>query len=211
MDLAQLIGLAATIGLLSGWRVYLCTFAMGLAMHVGWIQLPQHLHMLDALANPSIIAISAVGLIAEFFADKIPWLDSLWDAVHTVIRPLGGALLALAVVDPQDTTWQVAILLLGGSAALLTHGAKTGARAVANTSPEPFSNLALSFGEDVSTSGLLLLALAHPAAAVGIALVIAAAAATAIVLLWRLLSRISASRRRAFTARPAGQRSQPNL
>lgn len=197
MGAPELIGLGASIGLLSGWRIYLCTFAMGLAMHYGWVQLPQHLHALDALGSPTIIGISAIGLIAEFFADKIPWLDSLWDGIHTFIRPVGGALLALAVIDPQDPTWQIASLLLGGSAALLTHGAKAGVRAVANTSPEPFSNIGLSLGEDVTTSGLLFLVLAHPAAATTIATLVAIAAVAAIVILWKLLRRISAAGSRA--------------
>ena len=195
MGVPELVGLATSIGLLSGWRIYLCTFAIGLAMHYGWVQLPHHLHALDVLANPYVIAISGVGLIAEFFADKIPWLDSLWDGVHTVVRPVGGALLAAAVIDPQDPAWQAASLLLGGSAALLTHGAKAGARALANTSPEPFSNLALSLGEDVTATGLLVLAIAHPAAATAIAVVLGVATVAAIVLLWRLLRHVSGSRR----------------
>lgn len=191
MGAAELIGLAGSIGLLSGWRIYLCTFATGLAMRAGWIELPQHLHALDVLANPWVLGISGFGLIAEFFADKIPWLDSLWDAVHTFVRPVGGAVLALAIVDPQDPAWQIGMLLLGGGAALLTHGAKAGARAVVNTSPEPFSNVAVSLGEDVTTGGLLLLALSSPIAALVIAITISVAAVLAIVLLWRILRRIS--------------------
>lgn len=202
MGAPELIGLGASIGLLSGWRIYLCTFALGVAMHYGWVQLPQHLHALDALASPTIIGISAVGLVAEFFADKIPWLDSLWDGVHTFIRPIGGALLAAAVIDPQDPTWQIASLLLGGSAALLTHGAKASARAVANASPEPFSNIGLSLGEDVTTTGLLLAVLIHPAAAATVAGLIALAALAAIVFLWRTLRRIYARRERP-PAQPA--------
>ncbi|MCE4224293.1 DUF4126 domain-containing protein [Methylobacterium sp. C25] len=202
MGAPELIGLGASIGLLSGWRIYLCTFALGVAMHYGWVQLPQHLHALDALASPTIIGISAVGLVAEFFADKIPWLDSLWDGVHTFIRPIGGALLAAAVIDPQDPTWQIASLLLGGSAALLTHGAKASARAVANASPEPFSNIGLSLGEDVTTTGLLLAVLIHPAAAATVAGLIALAVLAAIVFLWRTLRRIYARRERP-PAQPA--------
>lgn len=194
MGVPELVGLGASIGLLSGWRLYLCSFALGLAMHQGWVQLPQHLHALDVLANPWIIGLSAFGLVAEFFADKIPWLDSLWDGIHTFVRPVGGALLAAAVIDPQDPTWQVATLLLGGGAALLTHGAKAGARAVVNTSPEPFSNIALSLGEDITAGGLLLLVLAHPASALAAALVLAVTAFAAIVLLWRLLRRLTGGR-----------------
>jgi hypothetical protein len=97
------------------------------------------------------MGIAAFGAVAEFFADKVAWLDSLWDTVHTVIRPLGGALLALAIVNPQDPTTQVIAFLLGGGGALLAHGGKAGARAVVNASPEPFSNIVVSSAEDVAS------------------------------------------------------------
>lgn len=187
----ELIGLAASISLLSGWRIYLCTFATGLAMRTGWIDLPNHLAGLDVLANPWVLGISGVGLVAEFFADKLAWLDSIWDAVHTFVRPVGGALLAMAMVDAQDPTWQVASLLLGGSAALLSHGAKMGTRAVVNMSPEPFSNIAVSSSEDVATGGLLLLVLANPIAAVVVAICLLLAAIALIVMLRRLLRRLT--------------------
>jgi hypothetical protein len=186
----ELIGLAASISLLSGWRIYLCTFATGLAMRTGWLELPHHLASLDVLANPWVLGISGVGLVAEFFADKIAWLDSIWDGIHTFIRPVGGALLALAIVDAQDPTWQVASLLLGGSAALLSHGAKMGTRAVVNVSPEPFSNIAVSSSEDVATGGLLLLVLANPVVAIVVALCLALAAIALIIMLRRLLLRL---------------------
>lgn len=200
MGIAELIGLAASISLLSGWRLYLCTFATGLAMRYGWIDLPQHLSALDALANPWVIGISAVGLVAEFFADKIAWLDSVWDAVHTLVRPVGGALLAMAIVDAQDPSWQVASFLLGGGAALLSHGAKAGTRAVVNASPEPFSNIAVSAGEDVVTGGLLWLVLANPLAAGAIAVVLAVVSIAALFWVRRLLKRVFA--RRPDTAQP---------
>jgi len=192
MGIVELIGLAGSVSLLSGWRIYLCTFAVGLAMRTGWIALPEHLHGLAVLANPWILGISAIGLIAEFFADKIMWLDSIWDAVHTLIRPIGGALLAMAVIDAQNPAWQVASLLLGGSAALLTHSAKAGTRAVVNASPEPVSNVVVSTGEDVATGGLLVLAIANPVAAVAIAVAITAASVWAVFALRRLLRRMTA-------------------
>jgi hypothetical protein len=192
MGVVELIGLAGSVSLLSGWRIYLCTFAVGLAMRTGWIALPEHLNGLAVLANPWILGISFVGLVAEFFADKIMWLDSIWDAVHTLIRPVGGALLALAVIDAQNPAWQVASLLLGGSAALLTHSAKAGTRAVVNASPEPVSNVVVSTGEDVATGGLLVLAIANPIAAVAIAALITAASFWAIFALRRILRRLTA-------------------
>lgn len=183
----ELLGVAASVSLLAGWRLYLCVFATGLAMRTGWLDLPSHLESLDVLASPWIIGAAFVGLVAEFFADKVAWLDSLWDAVHTAVRPIGGALLALAIVDPQDQTWQIIALLLGGGGALLSHGAKAGARAVVNASPEPFSNIAVSTGEDVATGSLLVLALANPVAAVGVALILAMVAIALIVAARRVL------------------------
>ncbi|WOK35926.1 DUF4126 domain-containing protein [Sphingomonas sp. C3-2] len=192
MGVVELIGVATSVSLLAGWRLYLCLFATGLAMRTGWIDLPQHLAGLSVLANPWILGIAGLGLVAEFFADKIAWVDSLWDGVHTLIRPVGGALLAMAIVDPADPAWQVASLLLGGGAALLAHGAKAGTRAAVNASPEPFSNVAVSTGEDIATGGLVFLALANPVAAVLIALLLVAL--TIAVLLWlrRLWKSLSA-------------------
>jgi hypothetical protein len=172
MSAVQLIALASTVSLLAGWRLYLVTFAVGLAMHFGWIALPQQLHALDVLANWWIIGIAAVGTLAEFFADKIAWVDSLWDAVHSVIRPVGGALLSMAIIDGTDPTWQVGSFLLGGGAALLAHAGKAGARTLVNASPEPFSNILVSTGEDVATAGLLGLAIANPIAAALIATIL---------------------------------------
>lgn len=192
MGMVELLGLAGSISLLSGWRLYLCVFATGLAMRGGWIELPSHLSALDALANPWVLGIAAVGLVAEFLADKIVWLDTIWDGVHTLIRPVGGALLAMAIVDAQDPAWQVASFLLGGGAALLSHGAKAGARAVVNTSPEPFSNVAVSTGEDVASAGLLYLAIANPVAALVIAILLAAAAIATLLFVRRLLRRLFA-------------------
>lgn len=169
MSAAQLIALASTVSLLAGWRLYLVTFVVGLGMRLGWLAMPHQLHGLDVLANNWVIGIAAVGALAEFFADKIPWLDSAWDAVHTFVRPIGGALLSMAIIDGGDPAWQVGSLLLGGSAALLAHTGKAGARTLINVSPEPYSNVAVSAGEDVATGGLLALAINFPLAAAAIA------------------------------------------
>lgn len=165
MGAVDILSLAASVSLLAGWRLYLCAFATGMAMRFGWLDLPSHLDGLGALANPWVLAIAGIGFVAEFFADKIAWLDSAWDAVHSFVRPVGGALLALAIVDAQDPGWQIAAALLGGGGALLSHSAKTGARAVVNLSPEPASNLVVSTGEDAATGGMLFLAFANPVAA----------------------------------------------
>ena len=190
MDLISLIGTAASLSLLSGWRVYLCVLATGIAMQFGWIALPEHLHGLQVLGSPWVIGAAGLGVIAEFFADKIAWIDSLWDAVHTAIRPVGGALLALAVVDANDPTWQVVTLLLGGGAALMGHAAKAGSRAVVNASPEPFSNVVVSTGEDVTTTGLVVAAIASPVLAIIVAVGVAAGSVALIVTVRRLLKKL---------------------
>jgi len=174
-------------------------------MHMHWLALPQNMTSLSVLQNWWVIGASGFGLIAEFFADKIPWIDSLWDAVHTAIRPVGGALLALAIVDPKDPRFQVAALLLGGTAALASHAAKASTRAVANISPEPFSNIAISSSEDVGTLGLISTVMAYPAAGGVIAVVLMIA--VVFVLYWtrRALKKIGSLRdqlSRAMAPRP---------
>jgi hypothetical protein len=170
MSAVEIIGLAASLSLLAGWRLYVCVLATGIAMRLGVLELPHNFAALDVLANPWVMTAAGVGCVAELLADKIAWVDSMWDVVHTFVRPAAGALLALAVVDPSDAAWQVVVLLLGGGAALLSHGAKAGTRAVVNTSPEPFSNIAVSTTEDVLTVGGLWLVLAHPGVAAAVAL-----------------------------------------
>jgi len=189
MSTLQLIALASTVSLLAGWRLYFVTFAVGLAMHFGWIALPQQLHALDVLASWWIIGIAALGTLAEFFADKIAWVDSLWDAIHSIVRPVGGALLSMAIIDGADPSWQVASFLLGGGAALLAHAGKAGARTLVNASPEPFSNIAVSTGEDVATAGLLGLAIANPIAAALIALILVLLSLWLVIAARRMLKR----------------------
>lgn len=202
MPVVQLVALASTVSLLAGWRLYLVTFAVGLAMRIGWLPLPTQLLQLDVLANSWIIAIAGLGALAEFFADKIPWVDSAWDTVHTLVRPLGGALLAMSIVDAGNPAWQVGSLLLGGSAALLAHAGKAGVRTLVNVSPEPYSNAVISAGEDVATSGLLVLAIKYPLAAATIAVVLVllsfwlALAARRAIRRWFAPKGISASVRR---------------
>lgn len=172
MGIVEILGLATSVSLLSGWRMYLTVFATGLAMHFGYLDLPENLKMLEALANPWVIGVAGTGAVAEFFADKVAWLDSIWDGLNTLIRPLGGAMLALAVVDAGDPVWQVIVFLLGGGAALASHATKATTRAAVNTSPEPVSNVVLSTAEDVVTGGLLALAFTNPVIAAAIAIVL---------------------------------------
>ncbi len=190
MGLAEILGVAGSFSLLAGWRLYATLLAAGAGMALGWLPLPDHLAVLGVLANPWVMGLCALGALAEFAADKLAWVDSLWDAVHSIARPLGGALLALALVDAQDPVWQVAAFLLGGGGALVSHGAKSAARAVVNVSPEPFSNVAVSAGEDVATGSALALVLAFPALAVGVAVVLLLLALALLWLMRRLVRRL---------------------
>ena len=190
LGIIEILGIAASVSLLAGWRLYLCVLATGIAMRSGYVPLPSNLESLQVLANPWIMGVAAFGAVAEFFADKVAWLDSVWDTIHTAIRPLGGALLALAIVNPQDPATQVIAFLLGGGGALLAHGGKAGARAVVNASPEPFSNIVVSTAEDVASAGLLALAYTYPAVAVGIAVVLLVLAVWLLLLARRVLRRL---------------------
>lgn len=190
LGIVEILGIAGSASLLAGWRLYLVVLATGLAMRTGAVPLPEHLAALQVLANPWVIGAAAVAAFCEFFADKVLWLDSVWDAVHTFVRPLGGALLALAIVDPADPATQAIAFLLGGGGALLAHGGKAGVRAVVNTSPEPVSNVALSSVEDVATVGLLWLAYEHPYLAAAVAALLLALAVGLLLLARRIVTRL---------------------
>lgn len=192
LGVMEILGIAGSISLLSGWRLYLTVLATGIAMRTGVMPLPEHLASLQILANPWVMGVAGFAAIAEFFADKVAWLDSLWDTVHTVIRPVGGALLALAIVDPADPATQVIAFLLGGGGALLAHGGKAGARAVVNTSPEPVSNVVVSTIEDIATGGMLYLVFQQPLVAGLIALVLLALAIYLLLLARRVIKRLFA-------------------
>jgi len=156
--LAVALGLAA----LAGINLYLTVFATGLAIHFHWITLAPQYQSLEVLGNPWIITIAGILYFLEFFADKIPWVDSAWDAVHTVIRPIGGALLAIQVLGHPSPAFTVIVALLAGSTSLIAHTAKAATRLGANTSPEPFSNIGLSLGEDAAVLGGLALVHFNP-------------------------------------------------
>ncbi|WGU42109.1 DUF4126 domain-containing protein [Phenylobacterium sp. NIBR 498073] len=187
MGAVELVGVAASLSFLAGWRLYACIAAVGLAMRFGVIDLPQKIQALDALANPWVIGVAALGAVAELVADKVMWFDTLWDGAHTLVGPLGGALLALAIVDASDPAWQVVVFMLGGGAALLSHSAKASARAAVNTSPEPVSNVAVSGFEDVMTAGGLWLVLSQPHIAIAVAVGLLLCALGVIYVSWRIL------------------------
>ena len=199
MDTAQLIALAAVLGFASGIRLYAVLLVVGLVGYAGWVDLPAGL---DVLSHPWVLAAAGLMFVIEFLADKVPAVDSLWDAVHTFIRIPAGAALAASVFGfgtaegPDSAAWAMVMAIIGGSLAATSHFTKAGTRAAVNTSPEPVSNLVASTAEDVLVGGLLALVLAYPLVALGIVLVLVAIA------LW-LLPKLARFIRRVF-ARLAG-------
>lgn len=159
MDLAQLAALAAALGWASGLRLYAVVFLTGAAGFMGWLPLPPGLQILQ---HPLVLGTSFVLFAVEFVADKVPAVDSLWDAVHTVIRIPAGAALAAGALGADSATWGVIAALAGGTLAATAHTAKATTRAAANTSPEPFSNVLLSLAGDAAVPLMLWLAVEHP-------------------------------------------------
>ena len=182
LDLAGLLALAAGLGWASGLRLYTTLFVIGIAGKLGCVVLPDGLRLLE---HPWVLGAAGLMLLLEFFADKIPLLDSLWDTVHTFIRIPAGAALAALVFGGQGIEWQAAMAILGGTLAAGTHFTKAGARAMINASPEPFTNLAASFGEDVVVLTGLWLMFAHPWLMLALLLVLAALIVWLLPKLWR--------------------------
>ncbi|MEM9080617.1 MAG: DUF4126 domain-containing protein [Verrucomicrobiota bacterium] len=161
MEVLEQLGVALGFASLAGINLYLTTLVASLAIHFNWLTLSDKYDQLAVLGDPWIIGVSGTLFALEFFADKIPWVDSTWDVLHTLIRPVGGVLLALAALGQLDPTISVIAGLLAGSATLTTHLAKSGTRAVINLSPEPVSNITASTAEDgLVLGGLGLMALA---------------------------------------------------
>ncbi len=201
LDLTQLLALAAALGWASGMRLYLVVFLTGAAGFFGWVPLPPGLQLLQ---HPLMLGTSGLMLTAEFVADKVPGLDTLWDTLHTFIRIPAGAALAAGVfggLGPEwGSAWTTAAALAGGTLAATAHAAKATTRAAANTSPEPFSNIGLSLAGDAAVPGLLWLAWAHPVAALG---VVALAVVLAVVLIAVLFKFLRQLLRRLTPARPS--------
>jgi hypothetical protein len=157
METLQLLGVALGLASLAGINLYLTVFVTGLAINQQWVVLAPQYQQLAVLGHPAIVAVAGVLYFIQFFADKIPWVDSLWDSIHTVIRPVGGALLAVHTLGRMNPVIDILAALVAGGAALTTHGLKAGTRLIVNTSPEPFSNIALSLTEDATVLGGLAL------------------------------------------------------
>ena len=171
MERLDLLAVALGLACLAGINLYLTVFVAGLAIHFHWITLAPQYQSLEVLGNPWVITVAGTLYFLEFFADKIPWLDSAWDVVHTFIRPIGGALLAIQVLGHPNPAFTVIVALLAGSTSLLVHTAKAATRLTANTSPEPFLNIGLSLGEDAAVLGGLALVHFNPLLALLIFLV----------------------------------------
>jgi hypothetical protein len=189
-DLVNTVGRTLGLSFAAGINLYATVAIIGLASRFGWVELPAQYRVFD---NNWVISAAVFLYVVEFVADKIPWVDSLWDAIHTVIRPIGGALIAVASIGHAQPAFQGMAALAGALVATSTHAAKAGTRAVANTSPEPFSNWALSFAEDGFVITFGLLALSHPFAAAVV--VVGALAVIVFTVIWlvrrfRSLSRV---------------------
>lgn len=192
MDLVTALSRTIPFALASGVNLYATVAVLGLCARFGWVALPEQFKAFD---RPVIIGIALALYLVEFLADKIPWVDSAWDAVHTVIRPVGGALVAVTALGEATPTAQAFMALLGGSVALTTHLSKAGTRAAANVSPEPFTNWGLSIVEDLFVIAISSLALRYPYLALLVSIVVL----TVIVLSASLLVRAIRRRFRPAT------------
>jgi len=208
-DIAGPIGAALALAVASGLSLYGAVFVTGLAIRLEWVQLGPAWASLGVLADPVVLAVSGVLFLVEFLADKIPVVDSVWDAVHTVIRPVGGALLASRALGELSPAAEVLALLLLGGATLATHTAKATTRLVVNASPEPVSNVLVSLAENGLVAGAVWLALTHPLLALGAGLLALAIAVTVTVWLGRrALGALGRLRRRGLPRTVAGRRGE---
>lgn len=199
LDTAQLIALAGALGWASGVRLYLVVLLTGLAGFLGWIALPQGLHL---LAHPVVLGVSGFMVFIEFFADKIPGLDSLWDVVHTVVRVPAGAALAAGVFSSDSGVMALVAALLGGTLAATSHAAKATTRAAINTSPEPFTNVGASLVEDGLVPAGLWLALAHPFVFFAFLALVLVISVWLVRVCWRFLKQLFTRVARIFSGRP---------
>ncbi|MDB6138409.1 MAG: hypothetical protein JWO94_1481 [Verrucomicrobiaceae bacterium] len=168
MHILEHLGLALGLASIAGVNLYLTVLLTGLAVHFNLLHLAEQNQEFATLGHPWVLAVAGVLYALEFCADKVPWLDSAWDAVHTFIRPIGGALLGIQAMGSMPPHLQVIAGLLAGGAALTTHSAKAGTRLVINHSPEPASNIAMSLAEDIAVGGSTLLIFSHPVVALGL-------------------------------------------
>jgi hypothetical protein len=199
LDMPQLLALAAALGWASGVRLYLVVLLTGMAGYFGWVPLPGGLQL---LAHPAVLAASGFMVFVEFFADKIPGLDSLWDMVHTVIRIPAGAALAAGVFGADHTALALVAALVGGGLAATAHAAKATTRAAINTSPEPFTNVGASLVEDTMVPTGLWLAVVHPFVFGVFFVIVFAISVWLIRKSWRFLRGLASRVTRIFSGKP---------
>jgi hypothetical protein len=185
METLALLGTALGLSLASGVSLYGAAFLTGLAVQLGWVRLAPGWEPLAVLADPLVLTVAGFLFAIEFLADKVMWVDSAWDVLHTVIRPVGGALLASRALGDLSPVAEILVLLLLGGATLATHAAKATTRLAVNASPEPVSNALVSLAENGVVALVVWLALTHPFLALGAALVALALAVTLLVWLGR--------------------------
>lgn len=190
MTFVDQLGVALGLATLAGLNLYLTVLVTGMAIRFQWVELSGIYEHLQILENPWILGVSGALFVIEFFADKVPWVDSVWDAIHTVIRPAGAIFLALAALGKLDPVAVTIATLLAGTAALSTHGAKAGLRALLNLSPEPVSNSVASVAEDGLVLGGLGLIGLSPAIAFFIFVALVVLFAAAAIWLWKKIFRI---------------------
>jgi hypothetical protein len=169
MDPLTTLGRTIAFSFSAGINLYATVAILGLASRYGWVELPPQFKVFD---HDFVIGAALVMYVAEFIADKVPWFDSVWDGIHTLIRPVGGALIAVATIGDASPAVEGLVALLGGAIAASTHATKAGTRAVANVSPEPFSNWLLSFAGDLFVLGLGFVALQYPLVALAVTAVL---------------------------------------
>jgi hypothetical protein len=162
MEIVQLLGTAMGLGFVAGINLYATILAVGLGVNFGLIHLSPYLSGLEALGHPLVIAVAGALYTVEFFADKVPWIDTIWDAIHTFIRPIGAAWIGATALGTVDPVLDVTAFLLAGAVAFSSHATKAGVRVLVNASPEPFSNSALSLAEDAAVIGGAWLVMRYP-------------------------------------------------
>ncbi|MFZ4766235.1 MAG: DUF4126 domain-containing protein, partial [Roseimicrobium sp.] len=183
MHILEQLGVALGLATLAGVNLYLTVLITGLAVRFDFLNLAAHYQQLEVLGHPAVLIVAGVLFCLEFFADKVPLVDSLWDSVHTFIRPVGGVLLGLTALGDMPVYVQVIAAMVAGGAALTTHGAKAGTRLLINHSPEPVTNITMSVTEDVAVAGGTMLALLDPLVSLAVFSVI-------LVALWMVFPRI---------------------
>src|SRR6516165_3163904 len=188
MEVLQTLSVALGLATLSGYSLYLTVFATGLSIALGWVHLSPQFASLSVLGDPVILVFSGILFLLEFFADKIPWVDSVWDAVHTVIRPVGGAFLAVRALGATNPVFEVIVALLGAAMSFASHSLKASARLVVNSSPEPFSNIAVSTGENILVLGGVTLLWHYPVLVFSVCVVLFALTFYFLPKIWRSIS-----------------------